>query len=170
MNDIMAVLLNSTALVMFTHMIPAAFLTGGAFVAGVAMWRLARHPDVDRATFRKAALAGSWVTLVAGLLVVFTGDVQGKLINEQQPMKQAAAEALWDTSAPASFSVFTIGSLDGSEEIFSIRIPYVLSWIATGSFDGEVQGINDLQAQAEQLYGPGDYRPSLPLTYWAFRR
>ncbi len=169
MTDIGAVLLNSTALVMFSHVIPAAFLTGGAFVAGVAMWRLVRHPDVDTTTYRKAAIAGSWVTLVAGLLVVVTGDVQGKLIDDQQPMKQAAAEALWDTSAPASFSILTIGSLDGSEELFSIRIPYVLSWLATGSFDGEVQGINDLQAQAEQEYGPGNYVPNLPITYWAFR-
>ncbi|MFH0750536.1 MAG: cytochrome ubiquinol oxidase subunit I [Chloroflexota bacterium] len=169
LNDIMAVLLNSTALVMVAHVIPAAFLTGGAFVAGVAMWRLIRHPDVDTATYRKAAIAGSWVVVAAGLLVVVTGDLQGKLINDQQPMKQAAAEALWDTSAPASFSVFTIGSLDGSEEIFSIRIPYVLSWLATGSFDGEVQGINDLQARAEQTYGPGNYTPNIPLAYWAFR-
>ncbi len=169
LNDIMAVLLNSTAVAMFAHVIPAAFLTGGAFVAGVAMWRLVRHPDVDTAAYRKAAIAGSWMVLVAGLLVVFTGDLQGKLINDQQPMKQAAAEGLWDTSAPASFSVLSIGPLPGSEEIFSIQIPYLLSWLATGSFDGEVQGINDLQAQAEQTYGPGNYTPNVPLVYWAFR-
>ncbi len=169
LNDIVAVLLNSTALAMFVHVIPAAFLTGGAFVAGVAMWRLLRHPDVDTAAYRKAAIAGSWVVLVAGILVVVSGDIQGKLVNDQQPMKQAAAEALWDTSAPASFSLFTIGSLDGSEEIFSIRIPYALSWLATGSFTGEVQGMNNLQAQAVATYGPGNYVPIVPLTYWAFR-
>ncbi len=38
-----------------------------------------------------------------------------------------------------------------------------------GSFDGEVEGINDLQAPAEQQHGPGDYTPNIPTTYWTFR-
>ena len=63
-------------------------------------------------------------------------------------MKMAAAEALYDTTAPASFSLFTIGSLDGSKEVWSVRVPGVLSFMATGSFDGQVEGINDLQQQS----------------------
>ena len=86
-----------------------------------------------------------------------------------QPMKMAAAEALYETSQPASFSLFTIGTLDGSKELFSIRVPNVLSFLATGDFNGKVEGINDLQASYEQLYGPGDYRPIIPVTYWTFR-
>jgi cytochrome d ubiquinol oxidase subunit I len=78
-------------------------------------------------------------------------------------MKMAAAEALYETAAgPAPFSVFTIGTLDGSEPTFSIDIPNGLSFLATGTFDGEVQGINNLQAQYEQEFGPGDYTPNIP--------
>jgi cytochrome d ubiquinol oxidase subunit I len=84
-------------------------------------------------------------------------------------MKMAAAEALYTTEQPASFSIFTIGSLDGSQEVFSIRIPNVLSFLATGDVNGKVEGINDLQAQETATYGPGDYRPYAPLTYWSFR-
>jgi len=90
-------------------------------------------------------------------------------MTEQQPMKMAAAEALYDTVTPASFSLFTIGSLDGSQEIWSVRVPRVLSFMATGSFDGKVEGINDLQAAETAQYGPGDYVPNIPMTYWMFR-
>ncbi|MBV8996467.1 MAG: cytochrome ubiquinol oxidase subunit I, partial [Pseudonocardiales bacterium] len=85
------------------------------------------------------------------------------------PMKMAAAEALYDTVAPASFSLFTIGSLDGSREVWSVRVPRVLSFMATGSLDGRVEGINDVQANEARAYGPGDYRPNVPVTYWTFR-
>jgi cytochrome d ubiquinol oxidase subunit I len=169
LTDIMAVLLNSTALVTFIHTIPAAFVTGGAFVTGIAMWRLVRHPEVDAPAFRTAAKAGAWVLVVSGLLVAITGDAQARVMTAQQPMKMAAAEALYETSQPASFSILTIGSLDGSEEIFSIRIPYLLSFLATGDFNGEVEGINNLQAQYEQTFGPGDYTPNIPVAYWTFR-
>ena len=61
-----------------------------------------------------------------------TGDIQAKVMTDQQPMKMAAAEAIWDTQAPASFSVFTIGTPDGETELFSLRIPYLLSYLADG--------------------------------------
>jgi cytochrome d ubiquinol oxidase subunit I len=81
----------------------------------------------------------------------------------------AAAEALWNTSAPASFSIFTIGSLNGDQEKFSVRIPDVLSLLATATPSGEVEGINNIQSQYEQKYGPGDYKPNIAVTYWSFR-
>ena len=86
-------------------------------------------------------------------------------------MKMAAAEALYKTStgADASFSVFTWGTPDGSSELFSIRIPYLLSFLSTHTFTGTVEGINDLQAQYSAVYGPGDYTPIIWVTYWSFR-
>jgi cytochrome d ubiquinol oxidase subunit I len=171
LTDFLAVLTNSTALITFPHTIAAAFMTTGAFLLGVAMWRIVKgrtHPDAEL-PFRTAAKAGAWMLLVAGIAVAVTGDLQAKLMTEQQPMKMAAAEALWETEQPASFSIFTIGTPDGSEEVFSIRIPYLLSFLATGDFNGRVEGINDLQAQAEATYGPGDYTPNTPVTYWTFR-
>jgi cytochrome d ubiquinol oxidase subunit I len=167
LTDFGAVLTNSTAVGAFLHTITACFLTGGVFVMAISAWHLAkgRHVDVMRPSMRLALV----VTLFASLGTVVTGDLQARLMTEQQPMKMAAAEALYDTVAPASFSLFTIGSLDGSEELFSIRVPGVLSFMATGTLDGEVEGINDLQAAAEQTYGPGDYRPNIPMSYWTFR-
>jgi cytochrome d ubiquinol oxidase subunit I len=169
LTDFIAVLTNKLAVITFLHTIVAAMLTAGAFVAAIAVWRLARHPGPDDGTFRSAARIGAVTVLVAGALVFVTGDQQARVMTSVQPMKMAAAEALYETSQPASFSLFTIGSLDGSKELFSIRVPDVLSFLATGDFNGQVEGINDLQAAYQQTYGPGDYRPIIPITYWTFR-
>jgi cytochrome d ubiquinol oxidase subunit I len=167
LTDIWAVLTNSTQLVTFPHTVFASFATAGVFVTAISCWLIARrrHLDVMRPSLR----VGLWVTLVASIGILVSGDIQARIMTEQQPMKMAAAEALYDTSAPASFSIFTIGSLNGSEEIWSVRIPHLLSLLATQSTDGEVAGINDIQAQYERTYGPGDYRPTIPVTYWMFR-
>jgi cytochrome d ubiquinol oxidase subunit I len=119
--------------------------------------------------FRNLAKVALVVTLVASLGTALSGDIQAKVMTKQQPMKMAAAEALYNTKQPASFSLFTIGSLNGDKEKFSIRVPGLLSFLATGSFNGKVEGINDVQAQEVAKYGPGNYRPIVPVTYWSFR-
>ncbi|GAA0522369.1 cytochrome ubiquinol oxidase subunit I [Paractinoplanes deccanensis] len=167
LTSIWRLLTNSTTLVTFPHTITACFLTGGAVLMAVSAWHLKRHNQAD--VFRPSLKLGAWVVLIAGVGVLITGDQQARIMTEQQPMKMAAAEALYENSQPASFSIFTIGSLDGQEELYSVRIPSLLSFLATGTFDGEVEGIDNLQAEYEQKYGPGEYAPSIPVTYWSFR-
>ncbi len=169
LKDFLAVATNDTAVITFVHVMAAAFLTAGALVAGVGMWRLVSHPGKDDGAFRATAKVGSVILLIAGLAVAVTGDMQGKLMTAEQPMKIAAGEALMNTEQPAAFSLLTIKSLDGTQTLVDIRIPNVLSFLATGDFNGKVQGVNDLQAQYQQTYGPGDYVPSIPITYWTFR-
>jgi cytochrome d ubiquinol oxidase subunit I len=86
-----------------------------------------------------------------------------------QPMKMAAAEALWETENPASFSVLTIGDLAQRRDVFAIRLPRLLSLLAYNQLNGEVKGIHDLQAEFETQYGPGNYIPPVAVTYWSFR-
>ncbi|MFG2088797.1 cytochrome ubiquinol oxidase subunit I [Spirillospora sp. NPDC048824] len=167
LTDFWAVLTNPTHLAAFPHTVTAAFVTGGMFMAGVSAWHLARRKNVE--VFRPSLKLALAVTAVASIGVAISGDTLGKVMTEQQPMKMAAAEAIYETERPAGLSVFTVGTLDGEEEIFGIKVPAILSFLSTGSFDGEVQGINDLQAQAESAHGPGDYRPVIPVTYWNFR-
>jgi cytochrome d ubiquinol oxidase subunit I len=165
LTSIWAVLTNSTALVTFPHVIAAAFLMSGVFVISVSAWHMRRNRDEFRPTLK----LGIVTVLVAGVAVGVTGDLQARIMTEQQPMKMAAAEALYNTSAPASFSLLTIGSLDGSSEVWSLRVPHLLSLMSTGDPDGEVEGINDLQAAYEEKYGEGNYKPSIPMAYWTFR-
>jgi cytochrome d ubiquinol oxidase subunit I len=84
-------------------------------------------------------------------------------------MKMAAAEALYETTESAPFSLLTVGTLDGSRPVFQIDIPSVLSFLATGDFNATVEGVNNLEAKYDLQYGPGDYTPNIPLAYWSFR-
>ncbi len=170
LTDVWALLTNKVTLVAFPHTLAGCFLTAGALVAAVALFHLFRHPStVDSAAYRAAARLGGWTTVVAGAALAVTGDLQGKVMTEVQPMKMAAAEALYGTAQPAAFSVFTVGSLDGSRELYALTVPGLLSFLGTGSFGGRVQGIDDLQAQYAAAYGPGSYAPAIPVTYWSFR-
>ncbi|MEU4191709.1 cytochrome ubiquinol oxidase subunit I [Kribbella sp. NPDC026611] len=169
LKDFGAVLTNKVALATFPHTISAAFLTGGAFMLGISLWHLLRRDAARTALFRPTAKLGAITVLVASVLVLVTGDIQGKIMTETQPMKMAAAEALYDTSQPAGFSLLTVGSLDGQREVWSLTIPHGLSFLATGTWNGKVQGINNLQQAYEQRFGPGSYKPNIPVTYWTFR-
>ena len=169
LTDFGAVLTNKVVLVTFPHTIAGAFITAGGLVLGIALWNLIRHADRDADTFRTAARAGAATVVVAAALLAITGDRQAKVMTEVQPMKMAAAEALYETREGASFSILSIGTPDGSEETFSIRVPRMLSFLATGDFNGKVEGINNLQSAYEAKYGPGDYSPNIAVTYWTFR-
>jgi cytochrome d ubiquinol oxidase subunit I len=155
-------------------------MTGAAFVVGISFWHLTRKgtPASDVPLYQRAVRTGAVLLLAAGIGVAISGDAQAKVMTNVQPMKMAAAEGLYDTETPADFSLLTIGSLDGSKEKFSIKIPGLLSFLATGSSDGKVEGINQLREQYQQTYGqdpgatyysPGDYTPTIWLTYWTFR-
>ncbi len=170
LNDFAAVLTQNTAVVAFVHTLSSSFMVAGSLVAGISIWLLVkdRGADVARSTMK----LGLITTLVASAIVVVSGDVDAKIMTEQQPMKMASAEALYETSQPADFSIFTIGTLDGSEEVFSITIPKLLSFLATGDWNAEVQGINNLNEEYTQTYastGLTSFAPNIPVTYWSFR-
>ncbi|MDR6119860.1 cytochrome d ubiquinol oxidase subunit I [Aeromicrobium sp. SORGH_AS981] len=173
LTDFWAVMTNKVVLVTFPHTIFACFMVGGAVVAGVGLWQMLRGPrrddEEEREAFRTAVRLGAVVLLVAGAGTMVSGDFQGKVMTEVQPMKMAAAEGLYEDEAPASFSLLTVGTLDGSEPLFEVKIPRLLSFLGTGTWDGEVRGIDSLQEEYEQRFGPGDYAPNIPVTYWTFR-
>ena len=167
LNDIGAVLFQNTAVMAFLHTMTASFMVSGAAVAAVGAWFLMKNRQTD--VFRPAMKAGAVVTLIAAIGVSITGDLFSKIMVEQQPMKMAAAEALYDSQTGAPFSVLTIGDVRGDTATPLIEIPGLLSWLSTGDVNATVQGINDLQAAYEAQYGPGDYVPYVPVTYWSFR-
>jgi cytochrome d ubiquinol oxidase subunit I len=180
MSDFAAVMFNKVQLVTFPHVVLSAYMTGAAFVVGIAFWHMVRTstPAADVPLYRRAVRTGAAVLLAAGLGVAISGDAQGKVMTEVQPMKMAAAEGLYHSEKGADFSVLTVGSLDGSREKFSVKIPGLLSFLGTGSTSGTVEGIEDLRAEYQQKYGqdpgekyysPGDYTPIIPITYWTFR-
>ena len=166
MTNFWAVMTNSTFIVAYGHVLFSAFLTGAVFLLAVSAWHLRRGHDVG--AFAKAARIAIVVTVITALATIFLGDSQAKLEEVQQPMKMAAAEALYNTASGASFSLFTLGNLQG-QPIFQVRVPHILSVLATNTWNGKVQGINQLQKQAAKKYGAGSYVPIIWLSYWSFR-
>ncbi len=185
MSDFLAVLTNKVQLVTFPHVVLSAYMVGGAVIMGVALWLLRRDAATDDAPmYRKAVRVGAVVSLVASLGVIISGDVQGKIMTEVQPMKMAAAEALYDTTSNAPFSVLSVGPLDGTDASRIIEVPGLLSFLGTGDVNGTVEGINDLKVSEREMaqtvadqYGPDvaklvaaeDYTPIVPVAYWTFR-
>jgi cytochrome d ubiquinol oxidase subunit I len=166
LTDVGDLLLNKVNLAAFPHTTAGAVMVGGALLLAIGVWR---RSSPDGTAFGTLARVGAWMTVVGGAFTAFTGDHLGKVITEVQPMKMAAAEALYATTAGAPFSVFAVGGPDGGAPFFSLEIPRLLSILAVGGPDATVQGIDDLQAQYTALYGPGSYIPMIPVAFWSFR-
>lgn len=165
--DFFALVGNSKAWVMFPHTIFAGVATGAFFIMGISAYHLIRKRDVDvfKHSFQLAAVIG----LLGAMMSTWSGHQQGIEVLQSQPMKMASIEALWKTENPASFSILTIGDLSGKKEVWSIRVPYVLSIISYNQLTGEVRGVEDLQEEYFKTYGPGDYIPLMVFVYWGFR-
>jgi cytochrome d ubiquinol oxidase subunit I len=66
-------------------------------------------------------------------------------------------------------SLFTWGNEPERRDVWAIRVPGLLSFLAHNRFTGEVRGIKAIQAEYEGKYGAGDYVPPVKWTYWNFR-
>ncbi|WP_439533051.1 cytochrome ubiquinol oxidase subunit I [Polymorphobacter sp.] len=141
--SIMEVIMNPVAQAKFVHTVSAGYVTGAVFVLGVSAWFIlkGRHLEVARRSFAVAASFG----LAASLSVVVLGDESGYALTDNQKMKLASLEALWEThDAPAGLTLFGLPSVADHRTNYEVQVPWVLGIIATRSFDGKVLGINDL--------------------------
>jgi cytochrome d ubiquinol oxidase subunit I len=169
LTSVWALLSNNFALRAYLHTILAGLIFGSIIVLGVCCWHFLRGHDVD--LFRNAAKLALIFAVPATFLQLIVGNRFGEAVTSQQSMKIAASEAQWDTCQPCGFSLFQVGGFtkDDQTPSFSIVIPKLLSYMATGSFNGQVQGLTELQRQEELRYGPGNYMPNIRVIYWSMR-
>lgn len=167
MIDFFELVLNPHIFTQFPHTVLSGFVTGAFFVMGISAYHLLRKNETDffSRSFKMAAIFG----LISTILVAGVGHAQGQHMVEAQPMKMAAAEALWQTEAPAGFSVIALIDSNQRRNVFDINIPAMLSFLAYNNFTAEVKGINNLQAEYEATYGPGNYIPPIEIAFWSFR-
>ncbi|MBI5960632.1 MAG: cytochrome ubiquinol oxidase subunit I [Chloroflexi bacterium] len=167
------VITNPNVMVQWPHVFASGITTAAFFVLGVSAWHLLRKTQ-QQDFFRRSANIATVYGMIGIVLVIMVGHSQAQHMVETQPMKMAAAEGLFETEDPASFSLLTVGDLDQREEVFAIRIPRLLSVLSYNKLDGEVRGINDLQAEYQQEYADrygedAEYRPPIAVIYWSFR-
>ena len=164
-----ALLSNHFALIAWLHTILAGLIFGSIAMFGVSCWHFARGRNIE--LFQRAAKLALIVAVPATLIQMSVGNRFGEAVTSAQGMKIAASEAQWNTCQPCGFSVFQIGGFSAQhpDPSFAITIPRLLSWMATGSFKGQVQGLNQLQRKEQIQFGPGDYKPRVRLMYWSMR-
>jgi cytochrome d ubiquinol oxidase subunit I len=167
LTDFFAVVLSPHVQVQVPHVILGGMVTGSLFVLGISAWHLLRRCKVDQ--FSRSLKIALVLLGVSSIAVATTGHGQAQHVAKSQPMKMAAFEALWESEAPAGFSVFSAINQNAGNSTRELRIPYLLSVLAFNNTTSEVKGINDLQKEMEAKYGPGDYVPPVALTYWSFR-
>jgi cytochrome d ubiquinol oxidase subunit I len=198
MVDFGALLTNPHVWVQWPHVFFSGLATAGFFVLGISAYRLLRvrpltavaqskgaapkrstrsqavpseseNRKAELAFFARSFRVATIAAVIGAVMVGLVGHSQAQHMVQAQPMKMAAAEALWDTENPASMSLFTIGDMKERKDVFAIRVPDLLSILACNNTSCAVQGINDLQAEYEAKYGPGDYVPFVVMIYWSFR-
>jgi cytochrome d ubiquinol oxidase subunit I len=169
LTSVWALLSNGFALRAYLHIILAGLIFGSIVMLGVCCWHFLRGRDVE--LFRRAAKLALIVAVPVTFLQLIVGNRFGEAVTSAQSMKIAASEAQWNTCQPCGFSLFQIGGFSEQDEkpSFSITIPRLLSYMGTGSFDGQVQGLIQLQKQEQRKYGRGNYMPNVRVIYWSMR-
>jgi cytochrome bd ubiquinol oxidase subunit I len=170
LTSIADVLFSNTAIYAFVHTMLAALMTAGMLVLAVSAWHMRRGNEAAGVFSSSMRLALPVVT-VAAFLQVVVGHFNGILMTDQQPMKMAAADAVFETTEGAGLSLFAVGDFESNPEGLNrnVEIPNLLSWVSTGYPRGEIQGINDINDEYRATYGPGEYAPIVAVTYWTWR-
>ncbi|HLQ94983.1 MAG TPA: cytochrome ubiquinol oxidase subunit I [Pseudogracilibacillus sp.] len=168
MNDFLAILGNPHFWAQFPHVLLTSLTTGTFIIAGISAWKILRKHQLEM--FKKAFKISITILAAASFVTLFTGHWQAQHLVEEQPMKMAAVEALWEESGdPAPFNVVASINEEEKENNFEVQIPMVLSFLSYNQFEGSVTGLNDMQEFYEDKYGPGDYIPNVTVLFWSFR-
>lgn len=167
MTNFGALLGNTRALYLFLHTFFAGLVTAAFFMLGFSIYHLVKKQDEE--AFRKSFVLSAVIGLISAVAVGGAGHAQGVYLREVQPMAAAASEAHYETADPADFHLIAGIDQEGRKTTWSITIPKALSFLYFFKWEGEVEGLNQVQAQYEQLYGPGNYIPNIPIAFWTFR-
>ena len=152
----------------YSHAFFAGITTAGFLVLVVSAWKIATD-EISREMFVRTLRRAVLFTLLGVFGVIGSGHMHAQYLNTGNPMKLAAFEALWETEDPAPFAVIADINQAERRNDAEITIPYMFTIMVHNSFSGEIKGINDLQKEAVEKYGPGNYIPDVRGMFWSFR-
>ena len=167
MVDFGALLTNGHLWYQYPHVLTSSLTTAGFFIVGISAFNIIRNSN--KGFFGKSFRFGAVAALLGAVLVIFAGHEQTRSLSNEQPMKIAAAEALWETEDPAPFSFVANIDQENRTNKSALSVPGGLSFLLFYRFDGEVKGINDIQAELEATHGEGDYIPPVAVIFYTFR-
>src|SRR5216117_295671 len=156
--DPIAAMANSAALEQTVHMTLAAYAATGFAVAGIHAFLLLKDPD--NAFHRRALTIALIVGAPAAVLQPISGDLSARHVAVHQPVKLAAAEALFQTRAGAPLTLGGWPDVDRRETRFAIQLPYGLSLLAFHDPGAVVKGLDA---------APRDEWPNVPAVHFTFQ-
>lgn len=167
MTDFTALITNPYVFYQFPHTVLSGLVTAGFFVLAISAYHLIRQTHVE--FFRASFKLGLVWTMASLFLLMGSGHAQTQFIAKAQPMKLAAAEALWETAGPAPFAIAAVIDEQQKTNSVELKIPAMLSMLAHNNPNTPVKGINELQQEYTAKYGPGNYVPPVTPVFWSFR-
>jgi len=152
------VLFSPVATSKFIHTITSGFVLASLFVIGVSSWFIIKNREWILAS--RSIIIASVFGIISSVVLIYSGDISTRLIARYQPVKFAAIEGLYEGRTNAGLVVmgFMTKSKDdtSSRQVrnfpLRIEVPGLLSYMAYGSFDSFVPGINDL-VDGNEEYG-----------------
>ncbi len=168
MTNFWALITNPTLAYQTPHVVAGAITTGAFFVIGISAYHLLKKTK-DQEFYQRSMRLSLIVGLLSGVVSVVVGHIYGQYDILNQPMKMATAEAIWNTQKPASLVLFALPDAQTHTNLFSLSVPYLLSFLSDWNFTGSVEGINQIQATYVHLYGPGNYIPDVRIAFYSFR-
>ena len=151
--------LNPWALWQYAHNMSGAVITGSFVMAAVgAFYLLSRQQEeAGRISVRVGVIAG----LICSLLQLFpTGDRQGKMVTEYQPVTLAAMEALYHTQQGAPIAILGQPDVEKQKLDNPLIVPRMLSFLTYRRWNAEVKGLD--------AFPQRDWPGNIPLLYYSY--
>lgn len=176
--DPLAIFRSPVWIPMAVHSSLACYVAVGFAVAGVYAWGmlLGRRDDYHRSALTLSLAVGT----VAAIVQAISGDFNGRLVAEHQPIKLAAMEAHFETKSGAPLILGGIPDEDAGTVRYAIAIPYGLSLLAAHDPHAEIKGLLDfprsewpnilwMHVSFQIMVGCGFFLIFLGLWYWWLR-
>ncbi len=156
--DFWAAVFNDSTLIRYFHTIVASLIAGAFLMAGISAYLILKNKQADQAkrTMKLSVIFG----FVFAIMALWpTGHEHAREVAHDQPEKFAAIEGLYQSQSEAPLVLFGIVNAVPPELEAKIEIPGLLSWMAFGSMDAHIKGINEF---------PKDDIPPLWMTFVSF--
>ncbi|MFZ0410645.1 MAG: cytochrome ubiquinol oxidase subunit I, partial [Candidatus Acidiferrales bacterium] len=152
-------LLNPWALWQYAHNMGGAVITGSFVVAAIGAFYLlsGKHQNYARTFVRIGVLVG----VIATIAQLFpSGDAQGRMIADNQPVTLAAMEGLFQSQAGAPLAILGQPDVPNRRLDNPLVVPRALSFLTYRHWGAPVRGLDAFPAD--------DWPKPVPLVYYSY--
>lgn len=147
-----AVLNTPTTWVEIGHVVGSTIFTGAAFFLAYFAYKLLKTKGLEREYYKKAAKITAVIVIIGIVLTVVIGIESITNVMVNQPEKFAALEMNFNSGPHVAELIG--GFLVNNKTLDAISIPGLMSFLATGSFNGVISANDSLAAYAKSTWPP----------------